>query len=260
MNRKGIILAGGLGTRLSPITKVINKQLLPIYNKPMIYFPLSVLMQIGIREILIISNPNDIALFKNLLGNGKNYGISINYKIQKYPNGIATAYKLAEKFLDKKPSVLILGDNLFYGSNLIKKLQTAKKYKYSTIFTYKVNNPESYGVYFKKGKVRKIIEKPKNYVSNNAVVGVYFLSAEAPKLSKKLKYSKRKELEITDLNNIYLKKKTTKIVKLDTGVAWLDTGSFDGLLNASNFVMTIEKRQGVEMASLNDVAKKNKWI
>tara|TARA_A100001011_G_C14311125_1_gene845662 strand:+ start:2734 stop:3516 length:783 start_codon:yes stop_codon:yes gene_type:complete len=260
MNRKGIILAGGLGTRLNPITKVINKQLLPIYNKPMIYFPLSVLMQIGVREILIISNPNDIQMFKKLLGNGKTFGININYKIQNYPNGIAAAYKLAEKFLDNKPSVLILGDNLFYGSNLIKKLQLAKKYKHSTIFTYKVKNPESYGVYFKKDKIRKIVEKPKNYVSNNAVVGVYFLSSQAPKLSKKLKYSSRKELEITDLNNIYLEKKTTKVIKLDSGVAWLDTGSFDGLLNASNFVMTIEKRQGVEMASLYDIAKKNRWI
>lgn len=205
--RKGIILAGGLGTRLRPLTSIISKQLLPIYNKPMIYFPLSILIQIGIKEILIITDSYNISHYQKLLGNGKKFGVRLSYKIQKKADGIASAYILGEKFLNNSPSVLILGDNIFYGSNLINKFQLAFKSKESSLFVYEVGNPSAYGVLTKKKNKYKIIEKPKKFLSKKAVVGIYFLDENAPNIAKKLQFSKRKELEITDLNNIYLRKK-----------------------------------------------------
>ena len=248
--RKGIILAGGNGTRLKPLTNIISKQLLPIYNKPMIFYPLSILINIGIKEILIISDPINMRLYKKLLGNGKQFKIKISYKIQKSANGIASAYLLGKKFLNNSPSVLILGDNIFYGSNLIKQFKNALKSNYSSLFTYSVEKPNAYGVFINDKKKRYIIEKPKFTKSNKAIVGIYFLDNKAPLYASKIKPSTRNELEITDLNNIYLQDKKTKVINLDQGTAWLDTGSFDGLLNASNFVRTIETRQGIDITSL----------
>ena len=248
--RKGIILAGGKGTRLNPLTKVISKQLLPVYNKPMIYYPLSILLMMNIKEILIISDPLYLPVYKKLIGNGKNFGVKISYKTQKISNGIAAAYILGKKFLNNSPSVLILGDNIFYGSNLIAKFKKAAMSKNSSLFTYEVSNPELYGVFIKKKKQRFIYEKPKIFLSKKSVVGIYFLDSNAPKYASKLKLSIRNELEITDLNNLYLKKKNTKVINLNKEVVWLDTGSFDGLLNASNFVRTIELRHGINIAPL----------
>jgi len=248
--RKGIILAGGLGKRLEPLTTVISKQLLPVYNKPMIYYPLSILININIKEILIISDPNNLPLYKKLIGNGNKFGIKIYYKIQKSANGVAAAYILGKHFLKNSPSVLILGDNIFYGSNLLSLFKNANYSKNSSIFTYEVDNPSEYGVLFEDKKYKYIIEKPKNPTSKKAVVGIYFLDFDAPKYVEKLKPSKRKELEITDLNNLYLKKKNTRVINLKKGSIWLDTGSFTGLLNANNFVKTIEDRLGVDIAPL----------
>ncbi len=239
-----------MGSRLSPLTKVVNKQLLPVYNKPMIYYPLSVLLKINIKEILIISDPFSLSLYKKLIGNGKDFGVKISYKSQKIPNGIATAYILGKKFLNSSPSVLILGDNIFYGSNLIAQFKKAALSKNSSLFTFEVDNPELYGVFVKKKKKRFIIEKPKIFLSKKVITGIYFLDSNAPKYAAKLKPSMRNELEITDLNNLYLKKKNTKVLHLNKEVAWLDTGSFEGLLNASNFVKTIELRQGINIAPL----------
>lgn len=246
--RKGIILSGGTGSRLGPLTKVVSKQLLPVYNKPMIYYPLSVLLMMNIKEILIITDSLSLPLYKKLIGNGKDFEVKISYKVQKKPNGIAAAYILGKKFLNNSPSVLILGDNLFYGSNLISKFKKAALSKNSSIFTYEVNNPESYGVFDK--KKRFIYEKPKKFLSKKVVTGIYFLDSNAPKYAAKLKPSMRDELEITDLNNLYLKKKNTKVIHLKKEIAWLDTGSFDGLFNASTFVRSIELRQGINIAPL----------
>ena len=256
-NRKGIILAGGLGTRLNPLTIAINKHLLPIYNKPMIYYPLSVLINIGIEEILIITNKKDINLFKLLLGNGSNFGAKIKYKIQDKPDGIASAYKISKNFLGRSKSVLILGDNIFHGSKLIDIFRRANNSEESTIFTYEVNEPEKYGVFLNKNKERIIVEKPKKFLSKKAVVGIYFFNNKAQKIVNRLSKSNRGELEITDLNNIFLKMKSTKVKHLDKGIAWLDTGSFDGLMNASNYVMTLEKRQGKGILILNNKQKKS---
>lgn len=250
MIRKGIILAGGNGSRLRPLTEIISKQLLPIYNKPMIFYPLSILINMGVKEILIISDPINMDFYKKLLGNGKKFKINITYKIQYRPNGIAAAYILAKQFLNNCPSVLILGDNIFYGSNLMSQFKKAFNDENSTLFTYEVDNPSIYGVLEIKNKKSYIIEKPKKTKSKKAIVGIYFLDNQASKIAQSLKYSKRKELEITDLNNIYLKKNKVNIIKLDQGTAWLDTGSFDGLLDAANFVRTLEKRQGINTAPL----------
>lgn len=249
--RKGIILAGGLGKRLMPLTRVVSKQLLPIYNKPLIFYPFSILIKIGIKEILLISDKKNIQKYKCLFGDGKKLNVKISYKVQIKPDGIASALILAKKFLKNNNCLLILGDNIFYGTNAIKKFKVANKYKYSTIFTYKVKNPNEYGVYAKNNNKRFIIEKPTTKVSNDAVVGIYFYDKNAHKYAKKLKFSSRKELEITDLNNLYLKNSKTKVIKLDSGTAWLDTGTFDGLLNASNFIKTLEERQGVKVGDLN---------
>lgn len=248
--RKGIILAGGIGSRLNPLTRVVSKQLLPVYNKPMIFYPLSVLLMINIKEILIISDPLSLPAYKRLIGNGKDFEVKISYKVQKTPNGIAAAYILGKKFLNNSPSVLILGDNIFYGSNIIAQFQKAAMSKNSSFFTSEVANPELYGVFVKKKKKRFIVEKPKIFMSKKIVTGIYFLDSNAPKYAEKLKPSMRNELEITDLNNLYLKKKNTKVINLDKEVAWLDTGSFDSLLNASNFVKTIELRYGINIAPL----------
>jgi glucose-1-phosphate thymidylyltransferase len=250
MIRKGIILAGGKGSRLRPLTDVISKQLLPIYNKPMIFYPLSCLINMGVKEVLIISDSFNMKFYKKLLGNGKKFKIKISYQIQIRPNGIAAAYILAKKFLNNCPSVLILGDNIFYGSNLIPQFKKAFNDEKSSLFTYEVDNPSQYGVLQIKNKKKYIVEKPKKIKSRKAIVGIYFLDNQASKIAASLKYSKRKELEITDLNNIYLKQNKINIINLDQGSAWLDTGSFEGLLDAANFVRTLEKRQGLDIAPL----------
>ena len=246
----GSDLCSGKGTRLRPLTDIVSKQLLPIYNKPMIFYPLSSLINMGVREILIISDPLNMNFYKKLLGTGQKFNIKISYKIQPHPNGIAAAYILAEQFLKNCPSVLILGDNIFYGSTLSKQFKKAFEDKTSSLFTYEVEDPSQYGVLQIKNNKYSIIEKPKKTKSKKAIVGIYFLDNQASQIAKKLKYSKRKELEITDLNNIYLKKNNINIVNLDQGTAWLDTGSFEGLLDAANFVRTLEKRQGLDIAPL----------
>lgn len=264
IKRKGIILSGGNGTRLFPSTISISKQILPIYDKPMIYYSLSILMLADIREILIIVKKSDYAAFKNLLGDGKLLGISIKYKIQKKPNGIAQALLLAKKFLNGAPSALILGDNLFYGGNLENILQNISNIQNegATIFAYQVNNPSDYGVitFNKNGNPFKIVEKPKKFLSNFAITGLYFYDKFAPFYAKKLKYSKRGELEITDLNNIYLKKKKLNVQKLGRGYAWMDTGNHENLLDASLFIHNIEKRQGLKISCIEEISYKKGWI
>tara|TARA_B000000475_G_scaffold269363_1_gene263212 strand:+ start:3093 stop:3986 length:894 start_codon:yes stop_codon:yes gene_type:complete len=262
--RKGIILSGGKGTRLYPSTLSISKQILPVYDKPMIYYALSTLMLAGIKDILIILKASDLNIFKNLLGNGSLLGINIEYKIQKKPNGIAEALILGEKFLNGSPSALILGDNLFYGGNLEEILNNISENdsEGATIFAYQVNNPEQYGVikFDKKGEPIKIYEKPKKFVSNYAITGLYFYDNNASKYAKNLSPSKRGELEITDLNNIYLKKKKLSVEKFGRGYAWLDTGSHDNLLDASAFIYNLEKRQGLKISCLEEISYNKKWI
>lgn len=257
---KGIILAGGSGTRLYPSTQVISKQLLPIYNKPMIYYPLSILMHSDIKEILIISTPQDIGLFKKLLKKGNQFGIKISYAVQKKPNGLAEALIIGEKFLNNESCCLILGDNIFYGPDLnldFKSLEAGAK-----IFLYQVSDPERYGVVElgKNKSIKKIVEKPKNPKSNLAVTGLYVYDNKASKYAKKLRPSKRGEKEITDLNNIYLKHGKLRYEKLPKGFAWLDTGTHNSLIEASSFIQTIENRQGIQVACLEEIALKKKWI
>jgi len=262
--RKGIILAGGKGSRLYPVTLSVSKQILPIYDKPMIYYPLSTLMLAGIRDILIIVNPSDLKVFKNLLGSGDSYGINIKYKIQEKPNGIAEALIISENFLKGSPCALILGDNIFYGSNLEQILLDVSNNNLdgATIFSYQVNMPDQYGVvkFDKFNRPIKLIEKPKKFVSNHAVTGLYFYDIQASKYSKTLKPSKRGELEITDLNNIYLKKKKLKVEKFGRGYAWLDTGNCDNLLEASNFICNIERRQSLKISCIEEISFNKKWI
>ena len=263
MNRKGIILAGGLGTRLLPITKVISKQLLPVYDKPMIYYPLATLMTAGIKEILIITNPQDKELFKKLLGNGRQWGIKICFEEQKKPRGIAEALIIAEKFLDKHPSALILGDNIFY-SKLTSDLLSMDNYKnsHATIFSYEVKDPKRYGVVEIDAKniILSIEEKPKIPKSLLAVTGLYLYDSQAPDLCKKLKPSKRGELEITDLNNIYLEKGELSNVYLDKSFLWLDSGTFDSLIQASNFVCESQKKHNTIIACPEEISYKKGWI
>jgi glucose-1-phosphate thymidylyltransferase len=262
--RKGIILAGGKGSRLYPVTLSVSKQILPIYDKPMIYYPLSTLMLAGIRDILIIVNPSDLKVFKNLLGSGDSYGINIKYKIQEKPNGIAEALIISENFLKGSPCALILGDNIFYGSNLEQILLDVSNNNLdgATIFSYQVNMPDQYGVvkFDKFNRPIKLIEKPKKFVSNHAVTGLYFYDSQASKYAKTLKPSKRGELEITDLNNIYLKKKKLKVEKFGRGYAWLDTGNCDNLLEASNFICNIERRQSLKISCIEEISFNKKWI
>ncbi len=262
-NRRGVILAGGNGTRLNPMTTVVSKQLLPVYDKPMIYYPLSVLMQANIREILVICRPNDLHLFKRLLGNGSQWGLDLAYKIQKKPDGLPQAYILAEEFLDGCPSALILGDNIFYGHGLNSRLINAtQKIEGATVFASQVSDPERYGVanFTVDGRVIDIIEKPKDPPSNYAVTGLYFLDGSAPERAKGLKPSSRGELEITDLLRTYIDEGALSLEKLGSGFAWLDTGTPDSLLDASNFVRTLSKRQGLQVSSPIEIAISKGWI
>ena len=255
--RKGIILAGGHGTRLSPLTNVLSKQLLPVYDKPMIYYPLSTLMLIGIKEILIISSPSHIDLYKGLLKDGNDLGLSISYEIQESPRGLAEAFIIGEKFLNGSPSVLVLGDNLYYGHELTKNLRKANENtEYSTIFAYKVNDAKRYGVVeFDENSIAKSIEeKPINPRSNYAITGLYFYDENVSSYAKEIRPSKRGELEITDLNERYMKEKKLKVEVLGRGIAWLDTGTFESLLEAGSFIRTIEERQGLKIGCIEEVA------
>lgn len=260
---KGIILAGGSGTRLYPITKAISKQINPIYDKPMIYYPLSILMLAGINEILVISTPRDLPLFKELLGTGKDLGIRLEYSVQENPNGLAEAFIIGEEFIGNDSCALILGDNIFYGHGLTGILQEAqKKEKGATIFGYYVNNPKDFGVveFDNNGRVISLEEKPQSPKSNYAVPGLYFYDNTVIEKAKKVKPSKRGELEITSINDMYLKEKTLNVVSFGRGMAWLDTGTHDALLEAGNFVKTIQSRQGVMVACLEEIAYRNGWI
>ena len=256
-DRKGIILAGGNGTRLLPLTKAISKQLLPVYDKPMIYYPLSTLMLVGIKEFLIITTPFHQDSFKYLLKDGSQWGINIEYKIQKNPDGLAAAFLLAEDFLDESPSAMILGDNLFHGENLIHNLKIADSKKdISTVFAYAVNEPNSYGVvqFSDDGKVISIEEKPQFPKSKYAVTGLYFYDAYAVNKVKELSPSPRGELEITDLNKIYLKEKKLEVSIMGRGTTWLDTGTFDSLHQAGSYIRTLEKRQLQKIGAPEEIA------
>ena len=262
-NRKGIILAGGNGTRLSPLTKSVSKQLLPVYDKPMIYYPLSTLMLGGIREILLISKPEDLLSFKNLLGSGENFGIELSYETQKNPNGLAEAFLIGEKFINNCPVTLILGDNLFHGASLTEQinLQSLNK-KGSTIFAYQVKDPERYGVveFDKNNNVLGIEEKPNSPKSNFAITGIYFYDSTVVEKAKSLFPSKRGELEITDINMLYLKENNLKVEVLNRGIAWLDTGKYDSLYEASGYVYTLQKRQGLKISCPEEIAWRKNWI
>ena len=256
-NRKGIILAGGIGSRLNPITKVISKQLVPIYDKPMIYYPLTTLMLMGITEILIITTPDFSLLYKNLLGDGKHLGISIKYAIQEKPNGLPEAFIIGEEFIEDSPVVLILGDNLFHGNDLFINLKNAASSKRGgTIFAYSVSDPERYGVatFDSNNKVIDIKEKPKNSESNWAITGLYFYDQSVVQRSKNLKPSNRGELEITDLNMSYLNDGLLNIEIMGRGIVWLDTGNFDSLHEASSYIRTLEHRQGLKVGCPEEVA------
>ena len=262
-SRKGIILAGGTGSRLFPMTQVVSKQLLPIYDKPMIYYPLSTLMLSGIRDILIITRPSDQNLFKNLLKDGSQWGLNLNYLIQNEPKGISEAFLIAEKFIDKKPVTLILGDNLFYGDNFSNQLQKYIDQKIgATIFSYLVNKPERYGVveFDKNKKVINIVEKPKESKTSYAITGIYFYDGTVVEKTKKLIPSSRGELEITDLNLIYLKENNLNVEVLGKGTAWLDTGTFNSLHQASEYIKILEQRQGIKIGCPEEIAWTMKWI
>lgn len=263
INMKGIILAGGSGTRLYPITRSISKQIIPVYDKPMIYYPLSVLMLAGIREILVISTPTDIGLYENLLGDGSQLGIRISYKIQPSPDGLAQAFILGEEFIGNDNVCMILGDNIFYGYGFRGILEEAAELKDGAIvFGYYVNDPERYGVaeFDPDGKVLSIEEKPEHPKSNYAVTGLYFYSNDVVEKAKNLKPSKRGELEITDLNRLYLNENRLNVKLLGRGFAWLDTGTHDSLLQASNFIATIEQRQGLKVSCIEEIAYKKGFI
>lgn len=260
---KGIILAGGSGTRLYPITKSISKQITPIYDKPMIYYPLSVLMLAGIKDILVISTPRDLSMFEELLKNGSDFGISLSYAVQEQPNGLAEAFLIGENFIGSDSCALVLGDNIFYGHGFTGMLKEAEsRKKGATIFGYYVQNPRDFGVveFDENNRAISLEEKPENPKSNYAVPGLYFYDNTVVEKAKKVKPSKRGELEITTLNEMYLNEGTLNVTSLGRGMAWLDTGTHEALLEAANYVKTIQSRQGVMVACLEEIAYRNGWI
>lgn len=262
---KGIVLAGGTGSRLWPVTKSINKHLLPIYDKPMVFYPISVLMLAGIKDILLITKSEDLTSFQQLLSDGSNWGIRISYEIQEKPEGIAQAFLIGEKFIGEDDVVLVLGDNIFYGNGLIDKLNEGNnnlRLGYSSIYAYRVEDPQRFGVvdFDKVNNVKGIQEKPQNPRSNYAVTGLYFYTKDVVEFAKKLKPSKRGELEITDLNKLYLSGGFLKCITLGRGFAWLDTGTNNSLLDAASFISTVEKRQGYKISVPEEIAYRKKWI